>query len=382
MPKWEVVGGGDKGGILVRKGQDLKSPAEDNRLSTGAVVEQVELVGERLNYKLVTGTGPPTGWVSTKLTGKDLLVPKAEESLASADLPAYLRTEGVATTLKAAAPWVSPVGKAPAKAKVRLVMFNWTGNRGGAGSAHQFIKWPKILGEAGCPAETWEVCQVNYPGRSTRMKEPNVHDATVTITAVADALTKAGTLPTVFFGFSFGGILAYETAKSLAQKGGKVVGLVVASAEHPGWPGRSKGTGPDGGLSKDLSDADFEKVLHEKGGTEVILSNPDMKKMYLPTILGDMTMEETYTAASPESGKLTCPILVFRGAKCPLIARAEADGWLDFTENKDESGVEEFATELVPNEGQPWLSDWYLCQGEPSMQAMIKRIAQKFGGAK
>merc|ERR1712061_550014 len=123
-------------------------------------------------------------------------------------------------------------------------------------------------------------------------------------------------------------------------------------------------------------------VLHEKGGTEVILSNPVMKKMHLPTILSDMTLEETYRAASPDTGKLACPILVFRGKNCPLIARAEADGWLDFTDSKEESGVEELSSELVPNEGQPWLSDWYLCQGEGSNLAILKRIAQKFGGAK
>eukprot|EP00439_Symbiodinium_sp_Y106_P041523 s3440_g5.t1 len=38
MSKWEVVGGADKGGILVRKGQDLKSEQLADRLSTGALV--------------------------------------------------------------------------------------------------------------------------------------------------------------------------------------------------------------------------------------------------------------------------------------------------------------------------------------------------------
>merc|ERR1719356_971343 len=109
----------------------------------------------------------------------------------------------MATSLKAGAPWLSAVGKAPASARVRIVFFTWTGNRGGAGSAHNFMKWPKLLAE-GCAADTWELCQVNYPGRGARMKEPNALDAKVIATGVADALGKAGSIPTVFFGFSFG----------------------------------------------------------------------------------------------------------------------------------------------------------------------------------
>jgi len=73
--QWEVVGGVGKGGILVRSGQDLRSPAVDARLATGAIVEQLELVGERLRYRLVRGSGPTDGWISTRITGKDLVRP-------------------------------------------------------------------------------------------------------------------------------------------------------------------------------------------------------------------------------------------------------------------------------------------------------------------
>ncbi|CAE8723409.1 unnamed protein product [Polarella glacialis] len=70
---WEVIGGKDKGGLLVREGKDLKSSEASERLSTHAFVEELDLRGERLHYKLITGTGPDTGWVSLKLSGRDLL---------------------------------------------------------------------------------------------------------------------------------------------------------------------------------------------------------------------------------------------------------------------------------------------------------------------
>mmetsp|Transcript_17433 Transcript_17433/g.27861 ORF Transcript_17433/g.27861 Transcript_17433/m.27861 type:complete len:582 (+) Transcript_17433:154-1899(+) len=82
MPQlWEVVGGAATGGILVREGRDLKSPEAAARLSTGAEVEELQLVLERLQYRLVTGTGPAEGWISISLKGKPLVQQKAPEAV-------------------------------------------------------------------------------------------------------------------------------------------------------------------------------------------------------------------------------------------------------------------------------------------------------------
>mmetsp|Transcript_35157 Transcript_35157/g.81624 ORF Transcript_35157/g.81624 Transcript_35157/m.81624 type:complete len:590 (+) Transcript_35157:57-1826(+) len=71
--KWEVVGGADKGGILVREGEGTTSAQLGERLSTGALVEELALKGDRLYYKLIVGSGPSKGWVSIKLPNKELL---------------------------------------------------------------------------------------------------------------------------------------------------------------------------------------------------------------------------------------------------------------------------------------------------------------------
>ncbi|CAE8647376.1 unnamed protein product, partial [Polarella glacialis] len=97
MACWKVVGGADKGGILVRQGQALASPATDERLATDSVVEELQLAGDRLNYQLVKGTGPQTGWVSIRISGKDLLVktdlPSAPKDV---EVAAILSTEDAA----------------------------------------------------------------------------------------------------------------------------------------------------------------------------------------------------------------------------------------------------------------------------------------------
>ncbi|CAJ1416004.1 unnamed protein product [Effrenium voratum] len=75
---WEVVGGVDKGGIIVREDLDLASAAV-GRLSCGAKVKELACQEGRLHYELVSGEGPKTGWVTTSLKGKELVVQAAEE---------------------------------------------------------------------------------------------------------------------------------------------------------------------------------------------------------------------------------------------------------------------------------------------------------------
>lgn len=89
---WQVVGGADKGGIIVRTGRELNSPQTEERLSYGAFVEQKEVFGERLNFVKVTGTGPTTGWVSVKVGSTALVVRTDDEAHMVAKRP----EEGVA----------------------------------------------------------------------------------------------------------------------------------------------------------------------------------------------------------------------------------------------------------------------------------------------
>lgn len=72
---WEVVGGGDSGGILVRSGRELSSAKLEARLCKGSRVRELERVGDRLHYEIISGMGPTSGWVSVRLNHKDLLAP-------------------------------------------------------------------------------------------------------------------------------------------------------------------------------------------------------------------------------------------------------------------------------------------------------------------
>jgi len=74
---WKVVGGEKTGGIIVRSDSTYSSVVLAQRLSTGAVINGLELDESltRLRYELVAGDGPSEGWVTLKIKDKELLVP-------------------------------------------------------------------------------------------------------------------------------------------------------------------------------------------------------------------------------------------------------------------------------------------------------------------
>merc|ERR1740138_1115452 len=78
---WEIVGGAETGGIIVREEKSSKSAELDARLATGARVQEVKLQGDRLKYRKLEGAGPAEGWISTTSRGKVLAVraPEPEE---------------------------------------------------------------------------------------------------------------------------------------------------------------------------------------------------------------------------------------------------------------------------------------------------------------
>eukprot|EP00439_Symbiodinium_sp_Y106_P076923 s2218_g15.t11 len=72
MVLWQVTGGHGKGGLLVREGRILDSCEVQQRLATGALIEELQLQAGRLRYRLLAGFGPEEGWVSISLKGRAL----------------------------------------------------------------------------------------------------------------------------------------------------------------------------------------------------------------------------------------------------------------------------------------------------------------------
>jgi len=62
-PSWHVVGGVEKG-IIVREGSDGAKSEFKGRLEHGALVEEVQRIGDKVQYQLISGHGPSSGWLS------------------------------------------------------------------------------------------------------------------------------------------------------------------------------------------------------------------------------------------------------------------------------------------------------------------------------
>lgn len=95
---YEVVAGGDTGGVLVRISRDRNSPQFPEKLSSGSLVMCREVSGDRILYDRIagTGSGPNSGWVCVRQGIRDLLIevdvkpPKQGWKVLTAELPTYI----------------------------------------------------------------------------------------------------------------------------------------------------------------------------------------------------------------------------------------------------------------------------------------------------
>eukprot|EP00439_Symbiodinium_sp_Y106_P056673 s3839_g7.t5 len=70
---WKVVGA-PKSGLTVWQGVAESSPILPGTLPQGAVVEEVQVVGNRLSFTDFSMRGPPSGWVNIRENGRDMIV--------------------------------------------------------------------------------------------------------------------------------------------------------------------------------------------------------------------------------------------------------------------------------------------------------------------
>jgi len=256
--------------------------------------------------------------------------------------------------------WLRCLKKNPAH-KARLILFNWTGNRGGQGSAHNFTRgppaWASLLPE-------YELLEINWTGRGTRMKESLHTDLKQLTKECVDALiaTLSGGSPFIFFGFAFGAIIAMEVAREMQRRlpGEGPLCLVAVSCEGPSWENRTS-------TKHKLGVADFESMLRDKGGTDFILNDEGMKKLYVPVIKADIQLEETYKF-SPLP-RLRCPVLAIFGrhpGRDEQQTQVDADAagrWLEVTSCQAASRVESLD------------ADWYLLQEPAACDNVIRLLS-------
>lgn len=187
----------------------------------------------------------------------------------------------------------------------------------GAG-ASVFNEWKNL-------SKRFDVIAVQLPGREKRFLEPaytNIKDAVNGI--FSELISQLDfSKPIIFFGHSFGAVLAFELAQAMCKEDKvNVIGLVASGSPSP-WNNRKK-------HASGLSDDDFIRRINEFAGySHPALEDPVMREILLPALRADVEMHENYQPLSDEL--LPIPILTIRGCDDDLVTYEDKQLWRKVT---------------------------------------------------
>ena len=207
--------------------------------------------------------------------------------------------------------------------------------------------------------ETIEVGAVQLPGRWNRRLEPLLTRVSDASQSLASELIRLSQTPYALFGYSVGGLIAFETARILARNAKQlqpqalIVAAIGAPTERPSRPRLHM-----------LSDAEFIRrhVDRYPGGIPAaVLGEPDFLAMLLPVLKADMEMFETYEYQPGET--LRCPIYTIAGEQDLLCSPSSMAGWKEET-------IGAFFSETVPG------SHFFINDAVDRMRATILRALE------
>jgi len=189
--QWEIVGGGDAGGVIVRKGKVLGSAKLEGRLTTGSIVNEIELHEDRLHYELAKGDGPKKGWISVTLPGKKVAIriepakkPEPEEPVKKAPPPRPPSPEPPYDPNKAPPLVVNSECEPPGAREARIERSRETLRKRAAGEKMlpEGLKFPARLDpyclghmqpwQRMSKKDLYEKCKTNLPGMFSGMTFP------------------------------------------------------------------------------------------------------------------------------------------------------------------------------------------------------------------
>lgn len=213
--------------------------------------------------------------------------------------------------------WVRRFRAAP-EAAVQLVCLPHAGGAAGYYRPLALTLFPAV-----------EVLAVQYPGRQDRAGEPCVGDFAELIERTAAAVRPELDRPVALFGHSMGATLAFEVAKRLAADGVAPLVLFASGRRAPGTPDpETWHTATDDELIAGLVALD--------GTEEELLSNEDMRELFLPPLRGDYQALTTYRF---DGAGLACPIVCLTGDNDDRLPVDEAPAWAGHTTGRFDQHV-------------------------------------------
>ncbi|MFE2725428.1 thioesterase II family protein [Kitasatospora sp. NPDC059327] len=209
--------------------------------------------------------------------------------------------------------WIRRFQPAPA-APAQLVCFPHAG-----GSAGYFLPVARAM-----PTSV-DVLAVQYPGRQDRAGEACVEDVHELADQVVRELLPWADRPFTLFGHSLGASVAFEVAVRMERAGIALRGVVVSGRRAPSRPRDP---------AQDVHRADDRTLIRDverlSGTDPLMLRDPELLEMVLPSIRSDYKAAETYRSR-PGRDRVGLPLLVLTGDADPQVTAAEAAAWAGHT---------------------------------------------------
>lgn len=340
----------------MREGQDLKSKQLDDRLAHGAIVEEVQLIGERLNYKVISADwGPNVGWVSLKVSGKELVVRKDDKPASEAapaagssaagpgsgavevDAELKKKVEAKAEEMKkkdmlnqSAFKYKLAGGPLP-DPKLRIIAFHNAGSAESVYTAPNSDLWKWLKG-----TKQIEMIALDYPGRDKILKEPFISNtqemAEWCLSIVYDKI--ADGVPYLIWGHSVGTWVAFETLMLARQVGlpmPKAAFLNGFPAPHmpvERRPWRRSKTLDSAGIKEELMNWDEG---HFQGAGKVVFDEPNWTSTFEPMMRSDFQLYDEYEFKHSGAPKFDFPIHAWHMEKEKLNKQDMIEMWKDWT---------------------------------------------------
>lgn len=196
------------------------------------------------------------------------------------------------------------------QAQLRLFCFPSAG-----GGPAQYRPWLRAL------PETIELQLIQPPGRESRLREPLLRRLPEIVSQIGEALLPLLDRPYAFFGHSMGALLAFESVRWLRYvAAAQPTQLFVSGRRAPDLPTIDRAI-------HHVDDAEFirEIVARYNGIPQIILDDPELLQIFMPTLRADLEVIETYQHA--REAPLDCPLTAFAGLADQRVSRADLEAW-------------------------------------------------------
>ncbi|MFJ2991243.1 thioesterase II family protein [Pandoraea sp. NPDC087047] len=206
-------------------------------------------------------------------------------------------------------------GSRSEKFEVTLICFPHMG-----GNAYHYNTWTDIL-----PTDV-RVLTYQPPGRATRIRENPFYEIKSHVDHLLPHLSVVTERPCLFFGHSFGAIVAFECLLALRRNKFKLPNRIILSAAAPPSPNTLR----EACWLRTQSDSElFDQLVKMGGVPEQLLSYKDAFMPIMPTIRAELWSLNDYRFDPHNHEPLSVPLSIFSGQDDQAVSPQSMAGWME-----------------------------------------------------